>query len=298
MSEEPAVRRGAPGRTGRRPCRPPAGPNVGQPRTGVRPCLSSSRDAARWSPRSRTPRTCRSATAGRHRRGDPGPPGRRRRVETGSGKTTQLPKICSSWAAASRDHRAHAASPDRRPAVAERIAEELGRPGRGCRLPGALRRPLVARHAGQGDDRRNPARGAAAGPRPAALRHDHHRRGPRAEPQRRLPPRYLTRLLPHRLDLKVVITSATIDPQRFADHFAALGRPVLVVEVCSVGRTPSRSATARSSTRRAPSRSTRSPGSSRRSRSWTESRETAAARTSSCSSPGARSGTPPRRSPR
>ena len=32
---------------------------------------------------------------------------------------------------------------------------------------------------------------------------------------------YLRRLLPRRPDLKVVITSATIDPQRFADHFAA-----------------------------------------------------------------------------
>jgi len=30
---------------------------------------------------------------------------------------------------------------------------------------------------------------------------------------------YLTRLLPKRPDLKIVITSATIDPQRFADHF-------------------------------------------------------------------------------
>ena len=46
---------------------------------------------------------------------------------------------------------------------------------------------------------------------------------------------YLKRLLPRRPDLKVVITSATIDPQRFADHFAAPGRPVPVVEVS--GRT-------------------------------------------------------------
>ena len=46
---------------------------------------------------------------------------------------------------------------------------------------------------------------------------------------------YLKRLLPRRPDLKVIITSATIDPQRFADHFAAPGRPVPVVEVS--GRT-------------------------------------------------------------
>ncbi len=31
---------------------------------------------------------------------------------------------------------------------------------------------------------------------------------------------YLKRLLPRRPDLKVIITSATIDPQRFSDHFA------------------------------------------------------------------------------
>src|SRR6476659_3191347 len=46
---------------------------------------------------------------------------------------------------------------------------------------------------------------------------------------------YLKRLLPRRTDLKVIITSATIDPQRFADNFAAPGRPVPVVEVS--GRT-------------------------------------------------------------
>src|SRR6202030_1541494 len=31
---------------------------------------------------------------------------------------------------------------------------------------------------------------------------------------------YLKRLLPSRPDLKVIITSATIDPQRFSEHFA------------------------------------------------------------------------------
>lgn len=40
---------------------------------------------------------------------------------------------------------------------------------------------------------------------------------------------YLTRLLPRRPDLKVIITSATIDSQRFARHFAP-GGPLPVVE--------------------------------------------------------------------
>ena len=47
---------------------------------------------------------------------------------------------------------------------------------------------------------------------------------------------YLAQLLPRRPDLKVIITSATIDPGRFARHFAdARGRPAPVIEVS--GRT-------------------------------------------------------------
>ncbi len=43
---------------------------------------------------------------------------------------------------------------------------------------------------------------------------------------------YLTQLLPRRPDLKVVITSATIDPERFARHFGhALGTEVPIIEV-------------------------------------------------------------------
>jgi ATP-dependent helicase HrpA len=47
---------------------------------------------------------------------------------------------------------------------------------------------------------------------------------------------YLKQLLPRRPDLKIVVTSATIDPERFAHHFAdERGRPAPVVEVS--GRT-------------------------------------------------------------
>jgi ATP-dependent helicase HrpA len=47
---------------------------------------------------------------------------------------------------------------------------------------------------------------------------------------------YLRRLLPRRPDLKLVITSATIDPQRFAEHFSdASGHPAPIIEVS--GRT-------------------------------------------------------------
>jgi ATP-dependent helicase HrpA len=46
---------------------------------------------------------------------------------------------------------------------------------------------------------------------------------------------YLKRLLPKRPDLKLIITSATIDPERFARHFATDGKPAPIVEVS--GRT-------------------------------------------------------------
>ncbi|MGI8645249.1 MAG: ATP-dependent RNA helicase HrpA, partial [Nocardioides sp.] len=47
---------------------------------------------------------------------------------------------------------------------------------------------------------------------------------------------YLKRLLPKRPDLKLIITSATIDPERFAEHFAdRRGSPAPIIEVS--GRT-------------------------------------------------------------
>src|SRR5690606_4947241 len=47
---------------------------------------------------------------------------------------------------------------------------------------------------------------------------------------------YLKQLLPKRPDLKVIVTSATIDPESFAAHFAdASGEPAPIIEVS--GRT-------------------------------------------------------------
>ncbi len=46
---------------------------------------------------------------------------------------------------------------------------------------------------------------------------------------------YLKQLLPQRPDLKVIVTSATIDTERFAEHFATDGQPAPVIEV--TGRT-------------------------------------------------------------
>lgn len=47
---------------------------------------------------------------------------------------------------------------------------------------------------------------------------------------------YLQQLLPERPDLKLIVTSATIDPERFAKHFAdAQGKPAPIIEIS--GRT-------------------------------------------------------------
>nr|MDP2192083.1 ATP-dependent RNA helicase HrpA [Rhodoferax sp.] len=42
---------------------------------------------------------------------------------------------------------------------------------------------------------------------------------------------YLRQILPHRPDLKIIVTSATIDAQRFADHFASKNGPAPVIMV-------------------------------------------------------------------
>ena len=70
---------------------------------------------------------------------------------------------------------------------------------------------------------------------------------------------YLKQLLPRRPELKVVITSATIDPQRFAEHFAdpATGGARPRSSRSRAAPSPSRSATARSSTPTVPTRSER-----------------------------------------
>lgn len=46
---------------------------------------------------------------------------------------------------------------------------------------------------------------------------------------------YLKGLLPRRPDLKLIVTSATIDPQRFAEHFAGAAGPAPIIEIS--GRT-------------------------------------------------------------
>ncbi|MHB1739163.1 MAG: ATP-dependent RNA helicase HrpA [Actinomycetes bacterium] len=142
---------------------------------------------------------------------------------TGSGKTTQLPKICLELGRGVRGLIGHT-QPRRIAArtVAERIAEELGVP-----LGGAVGYTV------RFTDRvgaRTLVRLMTDGILLAEIAHDRdlrrydtlivdeaHERSLNID----VILGHLTRLLPRRPDLKVVITSATIDPERFARHFDA-----------------------------------------------------------------------------
>jgi len=154
--------------------------------------------------------------------------------ETGSGKTTQLPKIAR---ALGRERIAHT-QPRRIAArsVARRIAEEcdveLGREvGYGVRFDDRSTRETTIRLVTDG----------------LLLSEIHHDRELRRYDtvivdeahERSLSIDfligYLRSLLPRRPDLKVVITSATIDVERFAEAFADAAGPAPIVEVS--GRT-------------------------------------------------------------
>ncbi|MEX1078441.1 MAG: ATP-dependent RNA helicase HrpA [Homoserinimonas sp.] len=155
--------------------------------------------------------------------------------ETGSGKTTQLPKILLELGYQSVGH----TQPRRIAArtIAERIAEELGeevgglvgyqvrftdRVGKGTRIKlmtdGILLNEIHRDRMLRKYD--------------AIIIDEAHERSLTID----FLLGYLRQLLPKRPELKVIITSATIDPESFAKHFAAAdGSPAPIVEVS--GRT-------------------------------------------------------------
>ncbi|GAA3942649.1 ATP-dependent RNA helicase HrpA [Microbacterium soli] len=154
---------------------------------------------------------------------------------TGSGKTTQLPKICLELG---RERIAHT-QPRRLAArtIAERVAEELG-----AELGGLV--GYKVRFTDQVSD----ATRIALMTDGILLNEIHHdRQLARYDTiiideahERSLNVDfllgYLRRILPERPDLKVIITSATIDPASFAKHFASAdGEPAPIIEVS--GRT-------------------------------------------------------------
>jgi ATP-dependent helicase HrpA len=147
--------------------------------------------------------------------------------ETGSGKTTQLPKICLELGRGVRGQVGHT-QPRRIAArtVAERIAEELDRP-LGSTVGYKVRFTDQA-----GDD--TMIKVMTDGILLAEIQHDRmlrrydtliideaHERSLNID----FILGYLKDLLPRRPDLKVIITSATIETQRFAEHFASSPAP-------------------------------------------------------------------------
>lgn len=157
--------------------------------------------------------------------------------ETGSGKSTQLPKICLELGRGIDGLIGHT-QPRRIAArsVAARVAEELGTPlgrevGYKIRFAEALSDQTYIKlmtdgillAESQGDpflDRYD-----------TIIIDEAHERSLNIDFLIGL----LKRLLPKRRDLKVIITSATIDSARFAEHFATATGPAPVIEVS--GRT-------------------------------------------------------------
>ena len=157
--------------------------------------------------------------------------------ETGSGKTTQIPKIClqlglgqAGQIGLTQPRRIAARS------VAERISEELGVPlgglvGYQVRFTDTSSADTAIKVMTDGILLNELQRDRDLRRYDAIIIDEAHERSLNID----FLLGYLGRLLPRRPDLKVVITSATIDPQRFADHFAIGGRPAPVIEVS--GRT-------------------------------------------------------------
>lgn len=162
--------------------------------------------------------------------------------ETGSGKTTQLPKICLQLGRGIRGMIGHT-QPRRLAArtVADRIADELGtkvgkRPGDvvgyQVRFTDEVGPTTLVKLMTDGILLAEVQNDPNLDKYDTIILDEAHERSLNID----FLIGYLTRLLPKRPDLKVIITSATIDSDRFADHFAkALGKPVPVVEVS--GRT-------------------------------------------------------------
>ena len=142
--------------------------------------------------------------------------------ETGSGKTTQLPKMCLELGLGERGLIGHT-QPRRIAArsVAERIAHELGERvgatvGYQVRFTSEVGRDSRIKLMTDGIMLAEISHDPTLSRYNAIIIDEAHERSLNID----FLLGYLRRLLPQRPDLKVIITSATIDPQRFAEHFA------------------------------------------------------------------------------
>ncbi|WP_338892696.1 ATP-dependent RNA helicase HrpA [Rhodococcus sovatensis] len=157
--------------------------------------------------------------------------------ETGSGKTTQIPKICLELGRGIRGTIGHT-QPRRLAArtVAERIAEEVGESlgesiGYKVRFTDQSSESTLVKLMTDGILLAEIQRDRMLRQYDTLIIDEAHERSLNID----FILGYLAQLLPRRPDLKVVITSATIDPERFATHFARDGVPAPIIEVS--GRT-------------------------------------------------------------
>jgi ATP-dependent helicase HrpA len=149
--------------------------------------------------------------------------------ETGSGKTTQIPKICLELGRGVAGQIGHT-QPRRLAArtVAERIAEELGSPlgetvGYQVRFTDVSADDTLIKLMTDGILLTELARDRALSRYDTLIIDEAHERSLNID----FILGYLRQLLPERPDLKVIITSATIDPERFAAAFG--GAPIVEV---------------------------------------------------------------------
>ncbi|NKY26657.1 ATP-dependent RNA helicase HrpA [Nocardia gamkensis] len=154
--------------------------------------------------------------------------------ETGSGKTTQIPKICLELGRGVRGTIGHT-QPRRLAArtVAERIAEELGTElgdvvGYTVRFTDHAAEHTLIKLMTDGILLAEIQRDRLLRRYDTIIIDEAHERSLNID----FLLGYLKQLLPRRPDLKVIITSATIDPELFARHFAdEQGTPAPIVEV-------------------------------------------------------------------
>jgi ATP-dependent helicase HrpA len=153
--------------------------------------------------------------------------------ETGSGKTTQLPKICLEQGRGSRGVIGHT-QPRRiaARAVATRIAEELGTKlgeavGYKVRFTDHTRPDAFVKLMTDGILLAETMGDRDLAAYDTIIVDEAHERSLNID----FLLGYLKNLLPRRPDLKVIVTSATIDAERFARHFGRNGAPAPVIEV-------------------------------------------------------------------
>jgi len=153
--------------------------------------------------------------------------------ETGSGKTTQLPKICLAIGRG-RDRMIGHTQPRRIAAssVARRIAEELATPlgevvGYKVRFTDHTRAGVAVKLMTDGILLAETQRDALLEAYDTIIIDEAHERSLNID----FLLGYLRQLLPRRPDLKLIITSATLDAERFARHFGSPQQPAPVINV-------------------------------------------------------------------